>query len=890
MQAERVLPPDYPVEWEADVVLRDGSVAHLRPITPQDADGVRTFHAEQSPDSIYMRFFVPVRDATDDMVRRTTVVDYRDHLVLVMTIRDKPIGYARLDRLDSETAEVAFNVADAHHGKGIGSILLEHLAVIGLELGVARFVADVLPENRKMLGVFQTAGYAVHSGHEHGYVSVSFDISPTAQSRAVQLAREHRAESLSVRRILTPRSVAVVGASRDPRSVGHTFLRNLTSTGFRGQVYAVNPAATEVLGMPCYPSLADVPGPVDMAVIAVPAQRVLGVVDECAAKAVSTLLVPSGHFAESGPQGQALQRQLRERALQAGMRVIGPVSFGIINTSGVSPLNASLAESLPPPGRLGLFAESGSLAIGLLASAQRRNLGLSVFASAGNRADLSSNDLMQYWIDDPATDAVGLYLETIGNPRKFSRIARHLSTVKPVIVVKSGVSHYGIPPGHDVLRPTRVPGEAFEAMLAQAGVIRAENLHQLFDIAQLVVHQPLPRGDQVAVVVNSHALAALTADAALSWGLKITHGPVALDIEASVAQYADALRAAFADPEVHSVLTSFIPAIYVDDGEVAAVLRDVVVDFDKPCAATFVGMRGVQEQLAIEHPQRARRRIVPAYSLPEDAARALAAATRYGLWRASERGDPVAPHGVDHDAADQIIDEVLAAAPHGRRLTREESWRLLATHGIMVWPWHLVRSADEAAEAAERLGFPAVIQVHSPVTHLQDAGTGLRADLNDSEAVREAFTALADRIGARPDERFVVQSMSPPGTFCVLATTEDPLFGPVLAFSGKTADPDVPGEIAYRIPPLTDVDVDNLIASARVGRLLRDPSGKEALHLDFLRDLIGRLSVLADEHPELATVILRPVNCWGAGLDVLDAVVTVAPAGQRAEPERRALE
>ncbi len=687
--AEHILPPGYPVEWEADVVLRDGSVAHLRPITPDDADGVRTFHAEQSPDSIYLRFFVPIRSPSDELVERTTVVDYHDHLVLVMTIRDKPIGYARLDRLDSESAEVAFNVADAHHSKGIGSILLEHLAVIGLELGVDRFVADVLPENRKMLTVFQTAGYAVHSGHEHGYISVSFDITPTAQSRAVQQAREHRAESLSVRRILTPRSVAVVGASREPRSVGHSFLRNLTSGGFRGRVYAVNPAASEVLGMPCYPSVSEIPGPVDMAVIAVPAQQVIGVVDECAAKAVGTLVVPSGHFAESGPEGLALQRQLRARALQAGMRVIGPVSFGVINTSSVHPLNASLAESLPPPGRLGLFAESGSLAIGLLASAQRRNLGLSVFASAGNRADLSSNDLMQYWIDDPATDAVGLYLETIGNPRKFSRIARHLSTVKPVIVVKSGVSHYGIPPGHDMVRPTRVPGEAFEAMLAQAGVIRAENLHQLFDIAQLVVHQPLPRGDQVAVVVNSHALAALTADAALSWGLRITHGPVALDIEASVAEYAEALRAAFADPDVDSVLTSFIPAIYVDDGEVAAVVRDVVAGADKPCAATFVGMRGVQERLAVEQPPQVKRRIVPAYSLPEDAARALAAATRYSQWRVRERGEAVAPQGVDHDAAQELIEAVLAilatrAAPDpagGPSLARHPRDRRLALAG-----------------------------------------------------------------------------------------------------------------------------------------------------------------------------------------------------------------
>ena len=484
MARERFLPPGYQVAWEADVVLRDGSVAHLRPIVPEDADGIRRFHAEQSPESIYLRFFAPMHTPSDDLVERSTVVDYQDHLLLVVTVRDKPIGYARLARLDDASAEVAFHIADTHHGKGISSLLLEHLAAIGLELGVRRFVADVLAENTTMLAVFQTAGYALRSGRQYGYVSVSFEITPTAQTRAVQQAREHRAESLSVRGILTPRTVAVIGASRQPNSVGYSFLRNLMTAGFRGSVYAVNPAATQVLGVPCQARVSALPGPVDMAVIAVPAAKVLGVVEECAAKGVRTLVVPSGHFAESGPQGLALQQQLRERALQAGMRVVGPVSFGIINTSPVAPLNASLAQSLPPVGRLGLFAESGTLAIGLLASVHRRNLGLSVFASAGNRADLSSNDLMQYWIDDPATDAVGLYLETIGNPRKFSRIARHLSTVKPVIVVKSAISYYG---GPARARDAPASGRAGRSVRGDAGAGRC---HPGREHAPNVRHRP----------------------------------------------------------------------------------------------------------------------------------------------------------------------------------------------------------------------------------------------------------------------------------------------------------------------------------------------------------------------------------------------------------------
>ncbi len=887
-ERERRLPPGYPVEWEADVILRDGSVAHVRPITPDDADDLRQFHAEQSPHSIYLRYFGPMPVPPESLVRHATVVDYRDRFVLVATLRDKPIGYAHFVRLDEESAEVAFQVADKLHGKGVGSLLLEHLAAVALDLGVSRFVADVLPENRKMITVFETMGFEVQAGRSFGLVTISFDISPTAKSRAVQLAREHRAESLSVRSILTPASVAVIGASRRRNAVGHQFLRNLLAGGFKGPVYAVNPTAQEVLGVPCHRTVTDIPGPVDLAVIAIPAPGVLAVVEECAAKRVRTLVVPSGRFAEASPEGLQLQQQLRDRALQAGMRLVGPVSFGIINTDPACPLNASLAYVMPPPGRFGLFAESGSLAIGVLASAQRRNLGLSVFISAGNRADVSSNDLMQYGIDDSATDAVGLYLETVGNPRKFSRIARHLSAVKPVIVVKSGMSYYGAPPGQ-VVRPTGLPSEAFDATLEQAGVIRAENLHQLFDIAQLLVHQPLPRGDGVAVVVNSHALAALTAGAALSRGLRVTHGPVPLDIEASVEEYAAALRAALADPAVDSVLTSFIPATNARDEVVAAVLRDVLVEADKPCAATFLGMRGVVEQLAGDHTPGARMRAVPAYTLPEDAARALAEVTRYSQWRSRDRGRPVAPAGIDHDAADALLRDVLAAAPEGRRLSLEECQRLLGTHGIELWPWEVVRTADEAAGAAKRLGFPAVLTVRTPLTAQQEGPTGLRADLHTGDAVRAAFTSLENRIGAHPEDRFIVQSMSPPGTMCVLSSTEDPLFGPVLSISGRSADPSIPGDVGYRIAPLTTVDVDDLISSARVGRALREPNGKELLHLDGLRALISRLSVLADEHPELASVTLNPVNCWGVGVDVLGATIHVAPAAQRADPARRTL-
>jgi len=886
MAQVRTLPPGYPVTWEADVVLRDGSVAHVRPITPDDADGIREFHAGQSDESIYMRFFAPLRELSQRDVERFTVVDYDDRVALVVTLRGHIIGIGRYDKVDRTTAEVAFNISDHYQGKGIGSVLLEHLSAIGHESGLTRFVAEVLPRNRKMLNVFQEAGYHVEHRLEDGIVVVTFDITPTAQSMAVRIAREHRAEALSVRGILTPSSVAVVGASRREHSVGQTLLRNLLAGEFTGTVYAVNPAAKSVLGLPCYPNLMAVPDEVDLAIICVPAAKVLDVLDECSAKNVRTLLVPAANFAEAGEHGQRLQIELGSRARSDGMRVIGPNSFGIINNDRKVRLNASFAPALPPMGTLALVSQSGALGTAVLASATRRGLGISVFASAGNRVDVSSNDFMQYWIDDDDTNAVGLYLETVGNPRKFSRIARNLSETKPMIVVKSGISPLSVPAGaHSPM--TTVRPEALDAMLRQTGAIRAENIHQLFDIAQLVVHQPLPGGDKVAIVGNSHPLGSLSAQSALTWGLKVTHGPVSLSPEVGAEEFALALRAAFDDPEVDSVLSLFVPPILTQDGQVAAVVREEAARGAKPCAATFLSMRGVTQELSVDDPGEIRRRVVPAYTTPEDAVRALAAVTQYAQWRARDRGEFITPAGIDHDAAAAFIEAVLEEDPEGRLLSQSEATSLLATHGIELWPSTIVDSVEQAVEVADRYGYPVILKLVSPIVRQQVDIGGLRMDLGSADEVRDAYANLMARIGALPGDRFAVQAMSPPGVACVLSTTEDPLFGPVVAFSVAGPPTDLLGDIGYRIPPLTDVDARDLILSVRAAPLLVGHEGKEPIHMDVLRDLIARLSVLADEHPDLVSVSLNPVNCWGAGVDILGAEVTVAPAHARVDADRR---
>lgn len=882
------LPPGYPLEWEADVVLRDGTVASLRPIRPADVDGIHRFHAAQSDESIYLRFFAPLRRLSDADVHRFTHVDYVDRVALVVTMREEIIGIGRFDRLDAGTAEVAFNISDHYQGKGIGSVLLEHLAAIARDLGIARFTAEVLPQNRRMLDVFSDAGYEVARRVEDGVVEVGFDIEPTDRSRAVEMSREHRAEAQSLRRLLNPTTIAVIGASRSRDTFGGQLLDRLLESGFTGRVVPVNPKVKRLRRLTAYPSVLAVPGQVDLAIVAVAAPAVLDVVDECAEAGVQALLVVSSGFAEAGPEGAARQVELVRRARGAGMRVIGPNSFGIINNDPAVRLNASVAPTLPPSGHLGLFSQSGALGIAVLASAARRNLGISTFGSAGNRADVSGNDFMQYWIDDESTEAVGLYLESMGNPRKFSRIARKLALIKPVIVVKSGLSRFGVPPGHTV-RETKTRPEVFAAMLRQAGVIRVENVHQLFDVAQLVVHQPLPRGPRVAIVVNSDALGALTADACTSWGLTVTRGPVTLRSEATAEDFRSALDDAFADDDVDSVLAGFIPPLATGDADVAAAVRDAAFGADKPCAATFLGLRGVDDGHSSVKGTGGARGAVPVYAMPEDSVRALAAATRYGQWRARDHGTPVAPVGINRRIAEDVVGTVLSVTPQGRRLTHDEAAALLSAYGIEVWSQHDVETVDDAVAAAERLGWPVVLKSVAPMVRHEGSSGGVRVDLDDAHALRTAWASLTEYLAPLRADSFVVQKMASQGVPCVITSEEDPLFGPVIGFSVAGLPTELLDDVAHRIPPLTDVTVSELISSVKAAPVLHGYRGRTPVHRAALADLIGRVSVLADDMPEVASLVLNPVNAHPGGVEVLGAEIVLAPAPRRVDPGRRSL-
>ncbi|WP_446663908.1 bifunctional acetate--CoA ligase family protein/GNAT family N-acetyltransferase [Flexivirga sp. B27] len=885
------LPPGYPHEWEADVVLRDGSVAQVRPIRPNDVALLQDFHERQSPESIYLRFFAPLKHLSDREATRFANVDYVERVALIVEAAGRMVGVARYDRLtgpDGPRAEVAFNIADDFQGRGVGSVLLEHLAAIGAEAGVQEFTADVLPQNHKMMGVFTDAGFEVSRRFDDGVIALSFRIEPTEQSQAVFAAREQRAEARSMRSLLAPSSIAVVGVGSRPTGLGRGVFEHLQAGGFTGQLYAVNRNTHhEIRDVTVHPSVKELPGPVELVVIAVPAGEVLQVVEECAAHGVKALVVVSAGFAESGPEGEALQAELLRTARRHGMRVAGPNSFGLINTREDVRMNATLAPEMPSRGRFGLFAQSGALGIAVLDFADRRGLGLTDFVSTGNRVDVSGNDVMQAWMDDDRTEAVGLYLESMGNPRKFSRIARRLSLQKPVIVVKSGVSAYGVPPGHRV-RATQISPDAFRSMLRQAGVIRVENLHQMFDVAQLVVNQPIPRGPRVAIVGNSDALGALAADNAVSWGLQIVHGPVNLPADCSPEQLEEALEAAFVDPDVDSVVTALMQPIIMQGLGLAAALAKVSARHQKPCLTTFLGVTGVNDALAAPDPETQVERFVPSYTVPEDGVHALAAATRYGEWRATDRGAPVLPEGIDRLAAERLLDRILEASPDGRPLTAAEVRELLAAYGVEVWPATPVQSADEAIRVAEELGYPVVVKSVSPLVRTQPV-SAVRADLSHADAVREAFTTLDERLRPLHANRLVVQRMATPGIPCIVATGEDPLFGPVVRFSLAGAPTEVMGDIAYRIPPLTEVDVRDLINSVRAAPVLHGRGGGLAIDQAALEDVVARVSVLAEHLPDIAALELNPVNTHGGGLEVLGASATVAPPAVRTDSGRRSL-
>ncbi|MFF3774052.1 GNAT family N-acetyltransferase [Streptomyces sp. NPDC002232] len=963
--AEPPAPPEhaYPDHWEADVVLRDGGTARVRPITTDDADRLVSFYEQVSDESKYYRFFAPYPRLSAKDVHRFTHHDFVDRVGLAATVGGEFIATVRYDRIDArglpasapaDEAEVAFLVQDAHQGRGVASALLEHIAAVARERGIRRFAAEVLPANSKMIKVFTDAGYTQKRSFEDGSVRLHLDLEPTDRSLAVQRAREQRAEARSVQRLLTPGSVAVVGAGRAPGGVGRTVLRNLLGAGFTGRVYAVNAALTEETeldGVPALPSVAAIGAPVDLAVVAVPAERVPEAVADCGEHGVRGLVVLSAGYAESGAAGRERQRALVRQARSYGMRIIGPNAFGIINTAADVRLNASLAPQMPAAGRIGLFTQSGAIGIALLAGLHRRGAGLSSFISAGNRADVSGNDFLQHWYDDPGTDVVLLYLESIGNPRKFTRLARRTAAVKPVVVVK-GARHSGsAPPGHRV-PVTRIPHATVSALLRQAGVIRVDTVTELVDAGLLLAAQPLPAGPRVAILGNSESLGLLTYDACLTEGLRPLR-PLDLTTAAVPADFRDALAAALADETSDAVVVTAIPWVGEDgatefgDGEVlAAALREAVASAPapaKPVVVVQVEMGGLAEALAVAtstrptaergavtrenrsadtpkdptdrpHPTPApttapappapapapqaavpdAQATLPAYPAAERAVRALAEAVRYGQWRrqAAEPGRVPEYEDIDEAGAAALIRDVLAGDhvdAGGVTLDTERAGALLARYGITALPTLPAPTPDAAVAAARRLGYPVALKTTAPhLRHRPDLG-GVRLDLASEGQLRTAYAEITEVLGKPEELQPVVQAMVPRGVDTVVRAAIDPAVGAVLSFGLSGAASELLGDTAHRLVPATDRDAAELIRSLRTAPLLFGWRGSAPVDTPALEELLLRVSRLVDDHPEVVAVSLEPVVVAPRGLSVLGATVRLAPPAPRTDLGPRSL-
>jgi acetyl coenzyme A synthetase (ADP forming)-like protein len=888
---------EYPREWESDVVLADGGTARMRPSRPDDEPALLALYERLSDDSIYLRFFSPVPRPTAVQLERLTSVDYVDHMVMVAQVGSELVAVARYDRIEPAEAEVAFAVADDQQRRGLATLLLEHLAVIARANGIATFWADTLPGNSKMLRVFADAGWLAESHLEDGTVRVRFAIAPTVASVGVVEARERRAESASIARLLAPRSIAVIGAGRAPGKIGHELFRNLLRYGFEGPVYPVHPEAGSVAGVRAYPNILEVPDAVDLAVVVVPAADVLGVARQCAEKGVLGLIIISAGFAETGDDGKAAERQLVSLARSNGMRIIGPNCLGVVNTAPAVRMDATFAPAQPVAGNVAFLSQSGGLGIELMSRAGDLGIGISQFVSVGNKADVSGNDLLQFWADDSQTEVVLLYLESFGNPTKFVRLARNLARSKPIVAVKSGRTTAGSRAASSHTAALASSDVAVDALFRQAGVIRVDTLDELLSTAMVLAHQPLPVGRRVAIVSNAGGPGILAADACAGAGLEVAElapatqdalrqiltrdatvrNPVDLVAGATAEQFEGALRIALADVSIDAVLAIFVPPLVTRAEDVArAIATAAESEPAKPVLACFLGHVGVPELLRGGEGKRT----IPSFAFPESAAHALGRVADLADWRRRPPGVLPPLDRVDIVRARAIVAAALDGDPEGVWLQQTEAAALLTCFGIPGVAFREVADAATAIGAAREIGFPVALKALAPgLVHKSDVG-GVALDLRDADAVARAWDAMTASVGPAMTGA-IVQPMVAPGIELIIGITHDPSFGPLVLFGLGGVTAELLGDRALRLVPVTDEDAHELVRSLRGSQLLFGYRGSPATDVAALEDLILRVGMLADEIPEIAEMDLNPVIASAAGALPIDVKIRVAPSPAR---------
>ncbi len=885
----------FPAQRQATVVLRDGATISVRPIRASDEPGLAQFYSGLSLESRVLRFFAAVANA-DSQARRMADVDYRSRygIVALAGSGDAIVGHAMYVEEAPRRAELALAIADAFQGRGLGTILLGQLAEAASSAGYDTLEAIVKPENHGMLDLLRESGFPLKVRSQPGEVHAELPTAITPEGLRRFEDRERLAAVAAVGHLLAPRSVAVIGASRERGTIGAELFNNILANGFKGSLYPVNPAAVEIEGLPCFHSVADIPGDVELAVVTVPARVVPDVAQECAAKGVRSLVVISAGFAESGAEGKALQQGLIEICRSSGMRLVGPNCMGIINTAEAVSLDATFAPDRPVRGGIGFLSQSGGLGIAVMARTQALGSGISSFVSVGNKADLSGNDFLQFWEQDPETDLVMLYLESFGNPRKFARVARRVSRSKPILAVKGGrgvagsratSSHTGA-----LLSASDV---TVEALFDQAGVIRTDTLAELFDAALLIGSQPLPAGVRVGIVTNAGGPAILCADACEAAGLTVprlseglgrelasflpaaasTANPVDMLAAAGAAEYRSALEKVAASGEVDAVIAIFTPPLVTQAADVVEAIGSAAAHLKRAIPVLGVVMsKDSAPRLAGDGANR-----IPYYPFPENPAHALGLAARYSAWRSVPEEAVPALEAIDHDGASAVIASALENGPGWMGL--QAVLDLLACYRIRITETRIVSTPLDAGTAARELGAVVALKAIAPgLLHKSDAGA-VQLGLSGARSVRVAAAEMERRLSAsgHAPTGFEVQRMAPAGVEMLVGVVQDAHFGPVLACGAGGTATELLKDVSVRITPITPREARTMVRSLKTFPLLDGYRGAPRADVNTLEDVLLRVSAMVEAHPEIAEMDLNPLIVSPEGAQAVDARIRLEP-------------
>jgi len=884
---------------DGDVVLRDGSTVRIRTMRPQDEAGLCALLNSLSEESRWLRFYCMKNSAgIAAEAHREANLDHSFGLVACSGNDERVVGHAFYAVVADNRAEVAFTIANDFQGRGLGTILLGQLAQVASTNGIEIFEAEVVAANHAMVRVFRASGFPIEVKATAGQIHLVFPTSFTAEARQQFERRESIAAVNALKLFFEPRGVAVIGASRQRGTIGGEILHNLLSFGFKGPVYPVNPAATVIENIKCYPTIEVVPGPVDLAVIVVPAAKVIEVAAACARKDVKALVVISAGFSETGEEGKARQAELLSVCRSAGMRLIGPNCMGIANTNPRAFLDATFAPVIPPRGRVGFSSQSGALGLAIMEFASSLGLGISTFVSVGNKADISGNDLLRYWESDDDTDVILLYLESFGNPKKFSEIARRVGRKKPIAVVKSGRSTAGARATSSHTGALIAASDVtVDALFRQAGVVRTDTLAELFDVASLLSNQPLPNGRRVGIITNAGGPAILCADACEARGLEVpvlsddsqqklraflpagasAGNPVDMIASAPAEHYRKAIEIVGADENVDSLIAIFTPPLVTRANDVAKAIVEGAsrIDKNKPLLSVFLSAHEAPKEL---HTATAR---IPSYSFPETAAIALARATRYQQWRERRETYPPRFDDIRLDEAAAVIADALARGEGW--LTPAEVAQICSCYGLPLIEQRVVASVEDAGAAAEEMGGEIALKVIAPgLVHKTEAGA-VRLRLRGAEAVRNAAREMTEKLSAlgHSPSGFVVQKMATGGVEMLVGVVHDPQFGPVVACGAGGVQVELLKDVSVRLTPLSNEDASEMIRELKTYPLLLGFRGSLPCDVAALEDGLLRVSAMVEDLPQIAELDCNPFVVHETGASILDARIRVTAAEPR---------